>query len=248
MNVYRQVFLPKNKSFAVLIDPDKTTPNQAKVLIEQVNSINEISALLVGGSLVSNDSTQILIQFIKTICHKPIILFPGNVNQICKADAILFLSLISGRNPEYLIGQHIIGAPLIKNLEMEAIATGYMLVGEPSSTSYVSNTTPLPANKPDLAQATAIAGEMLGNSLIYMDAGSGAHQPISEVIIEAVAQAISIPLIVGGGIRTYEYAKKALIAGGRCLVVGNAAESDSAILYEIASAVSDVNRVLEIHQ
>ncbi len=247
MNVYQQVFLPKNKSFAVLIDPDKVTPNQAKALIEQVNSINEISALLVGGSLVGDDSTEKLIQFIKTVCHKPIILFPGNVNQVCKADAILFLSLISGRNPEYLIGQHVIGAPLIKNLGMEAIATGYMLVGESSSTSYVSNTTPLPATKPDLAQATAIAGEMLGNALIYMDAGSGAHKPISEEIIKAVAQAISVPLIVGGGIRSYEDAKKALIAGGHCVVIGNAAESNSAILYEIASAVSDVNQALVLN-
>ncbi|MCF6359471.1 MAG: geranylgeranylglyceryl/heptaprenylglyceryl phosphate synthase [Cyclobacteriaceae bacterium] len=247
MSVFKEAFLQRNKSFAVLIDPDKTDSTQVKPLIECINTIGEISSILIGGSLVTDGSTEKLIASIKVVAEKPIILFPGNVNQICKADAILFLSLISGRNPEYLIGQHVAGAPLIRNLKMEAIATGYMLVGDPSSTSYISNTTPLPANKPDLATATAIAGEMLGNALIYMDAGSGAKLPISEEIISNVASAISVPLIIGGGIRSYEDAKKALIAGADCIVIGNAAESNSSILFEIASAVSDINRTLNVH-
>ncbi len=248
MSVYQRVFQTKNRSFAVLIDPDKTDPLQAESTLNTINSINEISAIFVGGSLVTDGSTQQLIQYIRKNTSKPVVLFPGNVNQVCEADAILFLSLISGRNPEYLIGQHISGAPLIKKLGLEAIPTGYILVGQPSSTTYVSNTTPIPNNKPDLAVATALAGEMLGHSLVYMDAGSGASNPISEEMIYKVSQGVQIPLIIGGGIRTYEDAKKALIAGAHCIVVGNAAESDSSILYEIASAVSDINRSLEVHQ
>lgn len=247
MGIYQKAFLTNNKSFSVLIDPDKTKPSQVESLVVEINSIKEINSILVGGSLVIDGTTEKLVKSIKSISKKPIILFPGNVNQICKADAILFLSLISGRNPEYLIGQHVTGAPLIKQLEMESISTGYMLIGDPSSSSYVSNTTPMPADKPDLASATAIAGEMLGNSLIYMDAGSGAINPISTAVISTVAKSIDIPLIVGGGIRSYENAKKALESGAQCIVIGNSAENDSSILFEIASAVSEVNLTLEIH-
>lgn len=244
MSVYQKVFLTNKKSFSVLIDPDKTDVNHLKSLLSTINGIKEISSIFVGGSLVTDGSTQSLITEIKRISTKPVILFPGNINQICKADAILFLSLISGRNPEYLIGQHVVGAPIIKQLGMESISTGYLLVGDPSSTSYVSNTIPMPANKPDLVSATAVAGEMLGNTLIYIDAGSGASVPITVDVIKSVASSIEIPLIVGGGIRSYENAKNALESGANCLVIGNAAESDSNILFEIASAVADANREL----
>ncbi len=244
MGVYQKVFLSNKKSFAVLIDPDKTEVSQIAPLLKTINSIKEISSIFVGGSLVADGITELLVHEIKHKTEKPVILFPGNTNQICKADAILFLSLISGRNPEYLIGQHVVGAPIIKQLNMESISTGYMLVGEPSSTSYVSNTMPLPANKPDLATATAVAGEMLGNTLIYMDAGSGASAPISTDVIRSVAEAINVPLIIGGGIRSYEEATLALDSGANCIIVGNAAENNTSILFEIASAVADVNRQL----
>lgn len=247
MSVYQEVFLKKNKSFAVLIDPDKTDPHQLTPVLSTINSIKQIGVILVGGSLVPDGRTDTIIKHIRKNTRKPVVLFPGNVNQLCKADAILFLSLISGRNPEYLIGQHITGAPLIKQLGMEAIATGYILIGDPSSTTYVSNTSPIPIDKPELAVSTAIAGEMLGNSLIYMDAGSGTSHPITETMIAQVAEQIEVPLIIGGGIRTYEDAKKALIAGANCIVVGNAAENNSTILFEIASAVADVNSTLEVH-
>lgn len=226
----------------MLIDPDKTEQDQLPSLVKTINSINQISSIFVGGSLVPDGTTELLVKALRHQTEKPVILFPGNTNQICKADAILFLSLISGRNPEYLIGQHIVGAPIIKQLNMESISTGYMLMGEPSSTSYVSNTTPLPANKPDLATATATAGEMLGNDLIYIDAGSGANQPIAPEVIKSVKAAINIPLIIGGGIRSYEDAHLALKSGADCIVVGNAAEGDDSILFEIASAVDDLNR------
>ncbi len=247
MSVNQQIFRSKNKSFAVLVDPDKTNPGQFAPLLSTINEIAEISAIFVGGSLVPDGTTEVLIQSIRGNTTKPVILFPGNVNQICAADAILFLSLISGRNPEYLIGQHITGAPLIKKLGMEAISTGYILVGDPSSTTYVSNTSPIPSNEIDLATTTAIAGEMLGHSLIYMDAGSGTQHPISSEMIEKVYKSINIPLIIGGGIRSYEDAKKALIAGAHCIVIGNAAEKDTSILFEIASAVHDSNKLLEVH-
>lgn len=247
MGIYQKVFQKSKKSFAVLFDPDKTDLSIIGSVINEINTIKEISSIFVGGSLVTDGSTEKLIQYIKANSTKPTILFPGNINQVCKADAILFLSLISGRNPEYLIGQHVASAPLIKNLEMESISTGYMLVGEASSSSYVSNTTPLPPNKPDLAVATAIAGEMLGNALIYMDAGSGASTPIAKSVIKSVANSIQVPLIVGGGIRSYEKAKLALDSGANCIVIGNAVESNSNILYEIASAVSDANRELKVH-
>lgn len=247
MSVYQEVFLKKNKSFAVLLDPESTDSVHIESLLKDINSIHEISSIFVGGSLVTNGTTKTLINNIKDNSEKPVILFPGNMNQICKADAILFLSLISGRNPEYLIGQHVVGAPLIKQLGMESISTGYLLVGESSSTSYISNTTPLPANKPDLVVATAIAGEMLGNALIYIDAGSGALVPIAEDVINSVCHSIDIPLLVGGGIRSYEEAKMALDSGATCIVIGNGAENNSNILFEIASAIADVNRELKVH-
>jgi len=247
MSIYQEVFLKRGKSFVVLIDPDKTAPNQLDSVITDINSIKEITAIFVGGSLVTDGSTEQLIAKIKRNSEKPVILFPGNINQICEADAILFLSLISGRNPEYLIGQHVVGAPIIKQLKMESISTGYILMGNPSSTSYVSNTNPIPANKPDIATATALAGEMLGNKAIYIDAGSGASHPISKEVIESVSKTIDIPLIIGGGIRSYEEAKLALDSGANCIVIGNAAEENPSILFEIASAVADVNRELKIH-
>jgi len=247
MSIYQEIFLKNKKSFAVLIDPDKTTANQANVLIDEINSIGEISCVLVGGSLVTNNSTAEVINSLRKKTTKPVVLFPGNINQICSADAILFLNLISGRNPEYLIGQHVVGAPIIKKLGVESISTGYLLIGEPSSSSYVSNTTPLPSDKPDLIAATALAGEMIGHALIYIDAGSGASNPISEEVIAAVYKTIKVPLIVGGGIRSHEEAKKALNAGANFIVIGNAAESNPNILFEIARAVADANRVLKVH-
>lgn len=247
MSVYQEVFQKNKKSFAVLLDPDKINLTTVISVISQINSIKEISSIFVGGSLVTDGSTEKLIRFIKKESQKPIILFPGNVNQVCKADAILFLSLISGRNSEYLIGQHIAGAPLIKKLGMESISTGYILVGGASSTSYVSNTTPIPSNKSDLAVATATAGEMLGNALIYMDAGSGTMNPVPSEMIRSVAESIHVPLIIGGGIRSYDKAKMALDSGANCIVIGNAAEEDSTILFEIASAVADANQLLKVH-
>jgi putative glycerol-1-phosphate prenyltransferase len=151
----------------------------------------------------------------------------------------LYLSLISGRNPELLIGQHVISAPFVKKSGLEIIPTGYMVIdgGAPTTVSYISNANPIPADKNDIAMCTAMAGEMLGMKLIYMDAGSGARKPITETMIERVAKNISIPLIVGGGITDPEKAYRNCKAGADVIVVGNAIEKDPSIMAEISAAV-----------
>jgi putative glycerol-1-phosphate prenyltransferase len=175
----------------------------------------------------------------------PVILFPGSSLQIDpSADAILFLSLISGRNPDLLIGQHVIAAPILRNNKIEVIPTGYILVnsGKTTSVAYISNTTPIPEDKYSLAACTALAGEMLGLRLVYLDAGSGAEREISAKMISAVRKAVSVPLIVGGGINTSRKAITALEAGADLIVIGNALEKDPNLLTEIADKIYDWNQ------
>ena len=185
------------------------------------------------------------IESIKLQCNIPVVIFPGSNYQLSnKADAVLFLSLISGRNPEYLIGQQVMAAPAIKQMGLEAISTGYILVdgGRTSSTSYITQTMPVPHDKIDLAIATAQAGELLGMKLIYLEAGSGAKKPISAEMIAAVKRNISVPLIVGGGIRTSEQAEEICKAGADILVVGNALEETPGLLMDISLAVHGANK------
>jgi putative glycerol-1-phosphate prenyltransferase len=163
----------------------------------------------------------------------PVVLFPGsNLYIHSDADGILFLSLISGRNPEFLIGQHVVAAPLLKASGLEILPTGYMLVdgGKPTTVSYISNTQPIPADKADIAACTAMAGEMLGQQLLYLDAGSGAENPVSPGMISAVKKATSLPLLAGGGIRSGEQARNAWEAGADCIVIGNVLESNPGLL------------------
>jgi putative glycerol-1-phosphate prenyltransferase len=183
------------------------------------------------------------IQFIKKSCNIPAILFPGSPSQVSKyADALLYLSLISGRNPELLIGQHVVSAPFVKQSGLEVMSTGYMVIdgGAPTTVSYISNATPLPADKNEIAMCTAMAGEMLGMKLIYMDAGSGAKRPVTESMIEKVAGCISVPLIIGGGIKEPEKAYRNCKAGADLIVVGNAIEKNSNLIAEMAAAVHSV--------
>src|SRR5689334_3634187 len=196
------------KSFAVLIDPDKVDTAMLDELTELSVSA-KVDYLLVGGSLVISNHLDAVVQHIKRACDIPVILFPGSPSQVSKeADALLYLSLISGRNPELLIGQHVISAPFIRKSGLEIISTGYIVVdgGAATTVSYISNATPVPADKADIAMCTAMAGEMLGMKLIYMDAGSGARKPITEEMITTVSQQINVPLIIGGGIRDAEKA------------------------------------------
>lgn len=233
------------KSFAVLIDPDKVNTPVVDELVERSQSA-KVDYFLVGGSLVISDNLDACIQQIKSSCDIPVILFPGSPSQVSKyADALLYLSLISGRNPELLIGQHVISAPFVRASGLEIIPTGYMVVdgGEPTTVSYISNASPIPADKDDIALCTAMAGEMLGKRLIYMDAGSGAKRPITESMIERVAANISIPLIVGGGIVTAEKAYRNCKAGADVIVVGNAIEKEPSLITEMAAAVHSIRTV-----
>jgi phosphoglycerol geranylgeranyltransferase len=227
------------KSFAVLIDPDKVN----KPLLDELTGLcvaAKVDWLLVGGSLVISNHLDDCVQHIKKNCSIPVILFPGSPSQISKyADALLYLSLISGRNPELLIGQHVVSAPFVKQSGLEIMSTGYIVVdgGAPTTVSYISNALPVPSDKNEIALCTAMAGEMLGMKLIYMDSGSGAKRPITESMIEAVAKNISSPLIIGGGINDPEKAYLNCKAGADVIVVGNAIEKNASLIKEMSDAV-----------
>ncbi len=242
MNIYQHIFnrsAEGKKQFAVLIDPDKENEDSLEALCDLANQY-KVDYLFVGGSLLTQDCLSDCIEVIKLHTQIPVVLFPGDNLQInSHADAILFLSLISGRNPDLLIGKHVISAPIIRDSGLEVIPTGYMLIdgGTPSSVSYMSNTTPIPANKRDIAVCTAMAGEMLGLKLIFMDAGSGALNPVSEVVVSAVKKNIDIPLIIGGGVRSAEKAKALFDAGADVVVVGNAIEGNRELIREIAGVI-----------
>jgi len=246
MNVYQSLVERKqsgHKSFVVLIDPDKVTSASVSALVSQANNA-AVDYFFVGGSLVISDHLDDCIQQIKKESTIPVLLFPGSPSQVSRyADALLYLSLISGRNPELLIGQHVISAPFVKKSGLEIISTGYMVVdgGAPTTVSYISGAAPIPADKADIALCTAMAGEMLGHKLIYMDAGSGAKKPITEEMIALVAKNIDVPLVIGGGIRDAEKAYLNCKAGADVIVVGNAIEKEPSLLEEIAAAVHGVS-------
>ena len=229
------------KLLAVLIDPDSVADVQQ--LADTCKICNEAKAdlILVGGSLITNGFFEQCVNIIKEHSKIPVILFPGSVMQISKdADAILFLSLISGRNPDLLIGKHVLAAPTLKQSNLEILPTGYMLIdgGNITSVSYISNTVPIPADKSAIAATTAMAGEMLGLKIIYMDAGSGAQFPIPEKLIREVRKNVSTPIFVGGGIRTPEAAKAACVAGADIIVVGNAIEKDPSLIAKLVAAIN----------
>lgn len=242
MTIYQHILSQSEagkKQLAVLIDPDKIQNKDVeKIAINAENS--DVDCFFVGGSLLVNNELDQCIKTLKANSKIPVILFPGNTMQMSwKADAILFLSLISGRNAEMLIGRHVIAAPHLKMSPLEVISCGYMLIesGKSTAVQYMSNTIPIPSDKMDIAICTAIAGEMLGLKLIYLEAGSGAQQSVPIAIIEQVKQNIRIPLIVGGGIRTPEKANEAATSGADIIVVGTAFENNSGLTGEIANAV-----------
>lgn len=238
------------KSFALLIDPDKVQNLLELQRLIHTAIENKVDYFMVGGSLILSDFLGPCISHIKAQTEIPVVLFPGNNQYIdLQADAILYLSLISGRNADLLIGQHVLSAPILKRSKIEVWATGYMLVdgGNKTSVSYMSNTNPIPHDKYDIAMSTAIAGELLGQQLIYMDAGSGADYMISERMIASVKRAIDIPLIIGGGINTVQKAKSAWKSGADVIVVGNAIEKNPNLLIEITEAKTLLNEQLNVH-
>lgn len=232
------------KHLAVLIDPDSITGEEQLLEICRLSNEAQVDFILVGGSLITNGFFDRCISLIKAQTNIPVILFPGNIMQVnSDADAILLLSLISGRNPDLLIGKHVLAAPMLKKSGIEIIPTGYMLIdgGNITSVSYMSNTTPIPAGKNSIAACTAMAGEMLGLKVTYMDAGSGAQYPAPAELIKAVSESVEGPVFVGGGIRTPEAAIAACNAGADVVVVGNAFEKSPALIREITQAIHQLN-------
>jgi putative glycerol-1-phosphate prenyltransferase len=229
--------LNRRKSIALLIDPDKHTAASLIATVKIADKTN-IEFILFGGSIISNHFPH-AIETIKKHTEKPVFLFPGSLLQInAQADGIFLLSLISGRNPELLIGNHVQAAPFLKKSRMEIISAGYILIGNGegrTSVEYMSQTTPIPAGKPDIALATAIAGEMLGLKTIYLEAGSGANEHIAPETVKKIKSNISVPLITGGGIRTPKQAETLLESGADVLVIGSAAEQNPEILPEFSA-------------
>ncbi|MGB1037157.1 MAG: geranylgeranylglyceryl/heptaprenylglyceryl phosphate synthase [Bacteroidia bacterium] len=230
--------LTNQKMVAVLIDPDKADDHQLDSLISNPH-FDHVDFLFVGGSLVTDGSMKSCLKRIKSKTEKPTIIFPGSPNQIDdQADAILLLSLISGRNADLLIGRHVESSHKLKKSGLEILSTGYILIdgGRTTTVSYISGTTPIPQDKPGIAAATALAGEQLGLRLIYLDCGSGAEMHASHAVVNAVKKEVSVPVIVGGGIKTVADAQNVFDSGADIIVVGNKLEENPAFLGELIEA------------
>jgi len=225
----------KEKLLAILLDPDKLSVNKLPVIISKISS-NKVHFIFVGGSSVTNGITEIFVKKIKTLTSIPIVLFPGDFSQLTNnANAVLFLSLLSGRNPEYLVEQQIKSVDFLKNSSLEIIPTGYILIdgGVETSVQKVSNTTPIPQLNLEEILNTSIAGEYLGKQIIYLEAGSGAATPVDPKIIRSVSENIDIPIIVGGGIRTKQQLRMAFDNGADLVVIGTAFENNNDIFNTI---------------
>lgn len=232
LSIHEQILEAKKnrqKLLAILLDPDKIVWEQLDHLLDKINE-SPATHIFVGGSIVQSTILEDLIAQLKQKTNLPVIIFPGDPSQISpQADAILFLSLLSGRNPDYLIEYQVQAAPILKKTNLEVISTGYILIesGNETAVARVSKTEPLNRENFDLALATAQAGEMLGNKLIYLEAGSGAKKPVPLEMIALIAQNIEIPVIVGGGIVDLHGIKEAYNAGADLVVIGTAFENDS---------------------
>tara|TARA_Y100001970_G_scaffold23054_1_gene26997 strand:+ start:3241 stop:3978 length:738 start_codon:yes stop_codon:yes gene_type:complete len=229
----------KGAVYIVLIDPDKEDDNS---IINRVKNANNsgVDALFVGGSIMMDINYNSIVKKIKSLSNIPVILFPGGVGQLNKHfDAMLFMSLISGRNPRFLIEEQVLAAPIVDNMNIETISTGYILVngGSNSSVEFMSSTKPIPMERVEITVAHALAGQYLGMKLIYLEAGSGAIHPVTTEVIKAVRDAIDLPIIVGGGIKTPEKARDAVEAGASIIVTGNILEQDDNCVQEFADAI-----------
>jgi phosphoglycerol geranylgeranyltransferase len=234
------------KALAVLLDPDDFEPARLRQLLLLTRQ-HPVDFFLVGGSLVLTEHQAALIALLKAEAPQvPVLLFPSHALHIDPAaDGILLLSLISGRNPDFLIGQHVVAAPRLRQSGLQVLPTGYMLVdsGRPTTASYISGTAPLPHDKPSIAAATAMAGEQLGLRVMYLDGGSGAQHPVSTAMIQAVRAAVDTPLVVGGGLNTGEKVYAALAAGADMVVVGNHLERNPNFLADAVAAVREAAKL-----
>jgi putative glycerol-1-phosphate prenyltransferase len=237
----------RGAGYLVLIDPDKIHDDKLPLFVREATEAG-VDGFLVGGSLMLTTEFEHHLQTIKNNTSVPVVIFPGSLFQISPlADAILFLVLISGRNPEHLIGNQVLAAPMIRKMGLEAISTGYMLIGSGKTTSaeFMSNTKPIPANKPDIALAHALAAETIGMKVLYLDAGSGADTPVSDQMIKTIARHCSLPMIIGGGIRTPDEARKKIEAGASFVVTGTVTEENNhkSVLKDFAEAIHSVSLV-----
>ena len=221
-----------DRKLGILIDPDEHSESGLENFIKRVLKLKP-DYILIGGSLIHESSIQLASQKIKTLTQIPLLLFPGHFNQLNNSvDAVLLLSLISGRNPDLLIGQHVLAAPILAKMGVDIISTGYMLIdgGCPTSVSYISNTLPIPRDKEDIAMCTALAGEFIGMKTIYLDAGSGAINSVPLKMVEKVSNKVSIPLIVGGGIKDLGLIETFWEAGANLVIIGNALEERPSLI------------------
>ncbi|OQY74179.1 MAG: geranylgeranylglyceryl/heptaprenylglyceryl phosphate synthase [Ignavibacteriales bacterium UTCHB2] len=232
MKIYNQLLntiKEKGAAYLILLDPDKLSEDRLGVFLKHCEK-SGVDGFLVGGSLMINGNFKSFVEKVKINTNLPVIIFPGSITQVSSfADAILFLSVVSGRNPEHLIGKHVLAAPSIKKSGIEPISTAYILVESGSTTTavYMSGSLPVPRNKPEIAAATALAGEYLGMKFIYLEAGSGADNSIPNEMIKAVTSQCSIPVIVGGGIRSPKTAKEKVENGASIIVTGNYFENEN---------------------
>ena len=229
----------KGAGFLVLLDPDRLEIEEI-VKLARKSEEGGADGFLVGSSLLLSSRFDEAIEQIKSNVGLPVIIFPGNANQVSKyADAILFLSLISGRNPDLLIGEQVKAAPMIKEFGLEPIPTGYLIIesGKATSVQFMSDTQPIPKDKPDIAKAHALAAEYLGMKFVFLEAGSGAENPVPDTVIREIRDFISIPIIVGGGIKKPKVAYQKIENGASFVVIGNALEKDDSIIKEFAKAI-----------
>ena len=242
MSVYQKLLQIRNEKgagFFVLLDPDKMDVPEIVKLAKKAER-GGADGLLVGSSFLLSSRFDEAVKEIKANVSVPVVIFPGNANQVSRhADAILFLSLLSGRNPHFLVGEQVKAAPMIKEFGLEPIPTGYLLIesGAPTSVQFMSQTQPIPKDKPDIAKAHALAAEYLGMKFVFLEAGSGAENPVPDNIIRETSDLISIPIIVGGGIRSPEIAYNKVKNGASFVVIGNAFEEDDSIMQEFAEAI-----------
>lgn len=224
---------PGGKSVAVLLDPDKAKEESLQDIIKTAEE-SKTDYIFAGGSLTFTSIDNLIIE-IRKHCSIPVVLFPGNLLQLTlEADVILLLSLISGRNSELLIGNHVIAAPYLKNAREKLVSVGYILIscGKKTSVEYISQTEAIPYDKPEIAVATAMAGEMLGLQMIYLEAGSGAINPVPVSLVKAVRESISVPLAVGGGIKNKDEVDEFFNAGADLIILGNGCEKNPNLLTE----------------
>lgn len=231
----------KRAAYLILVDPDKISGEKLTSFVSACKNAG-VDGFLIGGSLLMGGNLEAAIDTIKNGSDLPTIIFPGAVHQLYdRADAVLYISLISGRNAEHIIGKHIIAAPIIKRMGLEPISTGYMLIesGVKTTAEYISGSLPIPRNKPEIAVATALAGQYLGMKFIYLEGGSGAQYSVPKEMVSAVSKAVDIPVIVGGGIRTPQEAHEKIENGAKIVVTGNYFEDEKNwdLLKEFADAI-----------